>query len=298
MRTVTISLLLFVSAAASTQAQSLADWTSEVQNEYRVTANIVYSTATGYDNRLDIYVPRDGDGPWPTMIYIHGGGWVGGSKESSALRLLPYLRRGMAVVNVEYRLARNALAPAAVADCRCALRWVIANAERYRLDTSKIAVTGHSAGGHLALTTGMLSREDGFDYECDAGSPDLDLKVAAVVNWYGITMVGDLLEGENLKSYAVRWMGSLADRFKVAMRVSPLMLADRKGLPPILTIHGNADPTVPYQHAVKLREALNKAGVKNDFYTVKGGGHGGFSNAEMIKIDGLIEKFLGEAGVL
>ena len=213
------------------------------------------------------------------------------------LRLLPYLRRGMAVVNVEYRLARQALAPAAVADCRCALRWVIANAERYGFDTEKIAVTGHSAGGHLSLTTGMLPRSAGLDFECSAGSPDLDLKVAAIVNWYGITMVGDLSEGKNQKSYAVRWLGSLPNRYEVAKRVSPFFYTQEK-LPPILTIHGDADPTVPYEHAVKLHELLDRDGKKNQLYTVKGGRHGGFSGEEMIRIDGVIEDFLKEAGVL
>ena len=93
-------------------------------------------------------------GPRPTLIYIHGGGWVGGTKESSVLNVLPYMKHGMAVVNVEYRLAATSLAPAAVADCRCALRWVIANAEEHGFDTEKIVVTGHSAGGHLSLDDG------------------------------------------------------------------------------------------------------------------------------------------------
>ena len=290
-------LLLAVVSAPAVFAQSAADWTAEVQNRYRVTPDVVYSTASGVDNRLDLYFPREGEGPWPTMIYIHGGGWTGGTKEASVLRLLPYLRRGMAVVNVEYRLARQALAPAAVADCRCALRWVIANAERYGFDKDRIAVTGHSAGGHLSLTTGMMPRSTGLDFECSAGSPDLDLKVAAIVNWYGITMVGDLLEGKNQKSYAVRWLGSLPDRHKVAMRVSPFFYA-KDAAPPILTIHGDADPTVPYEHAVQLHQELRRYGKKNQLHTVIGGKHGGFSGEEMIRIDGVIEEFLKDAGVL
>src|SRR5438477_8117682 len=102
----------------------------------------------------------------------------------------PYLEMGWAVVNVEYRLARASLAPAAVEDCRCALRWVIKNAKDYNFDINRIVVTGHSAGGHLALTTGMLPASAGLDRECHG--PE-ELKVAAIINWYGITDVNDLL---------------------------------------------------------------------------------------------------------
>ena len=82
------------------------------------------------------------------------------------LRALPYLEMGFAVVNVTYRLARVSEAPAAVEDCRCALRWVIQNAKEYGLDVNRLVVTGYSAGGHLALTTGMLPASAGLDRQC------------------------------------------------------------------------------------------------------------------------------------
>ena len=90
-------------------------------------------------------------------------------KETSTLRWLPYLEMGWTVVNVEYRLANVSLAPAAVEDCRCALRWIIQNAEKYNFDTNQIVVTGHSAGGHLSLTTGMLPASAGLDGRCPGG---------------------------------------------------------------------------------------------------------------------------------
>ena len=285
-------------AASVVSAQGLDEWAALAGDDYRVTPDIVYSTASGYDNRLDVYSLRDESaGPRPTVIYIHGGGWVGGTKESSILRLLPYLAKGMAAVNVEYRLARNALAPAAVADSRCALRWVYANAERFGFDTSKLVVTGHSAGGHLALMTGMTDPAAGLDYECTAGQPDEPIGVAAIVNWYGITDVGDLLTGENQKSYAVRWLGSLADRDAVAKRVSPLTYV-RKGLPPTLTIHGDADPTVPYSHGVRLKKALDGAGVANELLTIPGGKHGGFPPSQNKRAYEAIDAFLHKHGLL
>ncbi|MBI1355091.1 MAG: alpha/beta hydrolase fold domain-containing protein [Acidobacteria bacterium] len=290
-------LLLTLLLAPALPAQDSADWTAHLNNEYRITPDVVYSTANGYDAELDLYLPRQGDGPWPTLIYIHGGGWVGGSKEGSTLMLMPYLQMGMAVVNVEYRLARFSLAPAAVADCRCALRWIYANAKQYGFDTSKLVVTGNSAGGHLALTTGTMPKSAGFDYECTAGNPDTELKVAAVVNWYGITDVVDLLSGPNQKSYAVRWLGALPNREEVAKRASPIHYV-RAGLPPILSIHGNADPTVPYQHAVDLHKALDKAKVKNKLITVPGGKHGGFNREQDENAFREIRAFLKETGVL
>ncbi|MCE2560222.1 MAG: alpha/beta hydrolase, partial [Acidobacteria bacterium] len=214
-------------------------------SKYRVAPNITYLTASGYESKLDVMTPR-GQDPAPTLIYIHGGGWVGGTKEASVLRALPYLEMGWAVVNVEYRMARNELAPGAVEDCRCALRWVYENAEDYNIDTSRLVVTGASAGGHLSLTTGMLPASAGLDRLCPgrdasrpgwAASDEYEMPVAAIVNWFGITDVGDLLQGVNAKSYAVAWMGSRPDRMELAKHVSPMTYV-RPGLPPILTIHG------------------------------------------------------------
>ncbi|MBE3073101.1 MAG: alpha/beta hydrolase, partial [Acidobacteria bacterium] len=148
-----------------------------VGDQYRVVPNITYLTANNWDAKLDVYVPRprsrdEVPPPNPTLIYIHGGGWTGGAKESSQFRILPYIATGWSVINVEYRLAKVSLAPAAVEDCRCALRWVYAHAKEYSFDTSKIVVSGDSAGGHLALMTGMLAPTAGLDRQCP-GTDDL-----------------------------------------------------------------------------------------------------------------------------
>ncbi len=204
------------------------------------------------------------------------------------MHLLPYLEIGWAVVNVQYRLANISPAPAAVEDCLCALRWVIRNADHYGFDANKLVVSGTSAGGHLALTTGMLPASAGLDRQCPGKE---ELKVAAIVKWYGITDVGDLLEGENIQSYAVQWMGSTTDRMEIAERVSPLNYV-RSDLPPIITIHGDADTVVPYSHAVQLHQVLEGAKVPNELITVPGGGHGGFTRNEMLDIYDTIQKFL------
>jgi acetyl esterase/lipase len=282
-----------LSGTARAQLPEAAAWAADLSGRYQVASNITYLTANNYEAKLDLYVPRNQPGPTPTVVYIHGGGWVGGSKETSLLAIMPYLEMGLAVVNVEYRMARVSLAPAAVEDCRCALRWVIRNAKQYNFDPNKIILTGHSAGGHLSLITAMLPVSAGLDRQCVGKD---ELKIAAVINWFGITDVVDLLDGANMKDYAVAWFGSLANREEVARRVSPLSYV-RAGLPPILTIHGDADPVVPYSHAVKLHEALNRSGLTNQFVTIPGGKHGGFSRDETIKAYAAIRDFLAAQGL-
>jgi dipeptidyl aminopeptidase/acylaminoacyl peptidase len=117
------------------------------------------------------------------------------------------------------------------------------------------------------------------------------VKVAAIINWYGITDVADLLEGKNMQGYAVTWLGSQSNRWDIAKRVSPLTYIN-KDLPPILTIHGDADPTVPYSHGVRLHEALSKAGVTNQLLTIPGGKHGGFTREENARAFLAIRDFL------
>ena len=263
-----LSVLSIVSAPARAQDSSLA-WAARLETEYRVVPNITYLTLSNYEAKLDLYVTRTPDKPLPTLIWIHGGGWTGGVKETS-MGIPAYLAMGMNVVNVEYRLARTALAPAAVEDCRCALRWVIQNAKQYGIDVNRLVVAGGSAGGHLALTTGMLPASAGLDRQCPG--PD-NLKVAAIVNWFGIADVNELLDGPNMKPYAVAWLGNLRDRDQIAKRVSPINYV-RPGLPPILTIHGDLDPTVPYSQSVRLHKALADAAVPNELMTMAGGKHG------------------------
>lgn len=283
----------FSLAASPVSAQSsIGTWTATIGNDFRVVPNITYLTASNWEAKLDVYTPR-GAGPHPTLLHIHGGGWTGGSRESVILRAMPFLEMGFAVVNVSYRLARIAEAPAAVEDCLCALRWVIRNAKEYAFDVNRIVVSGYSAGGHLALTTGMVPASAGLDRQCPG--PEA-LKVAAVVNWYGITDVADLLEGANVRAYAVQWLGSRADRVEAARRMSPLTYV-RRDLPPILTIHGDADPTVPYTHATRLHAALQKAGATTELVTVPKGLHGNFPAPEQIRAVDAMRAFLAKHGI-
>ena len=284
-------LLVIATVATKLQAQELTSWTLNAVNEYRIVPNVVYSTANNFECKLDAYVRNNPGRATPTVVYIHGGGWVAGSKEGAVMNILPYLEMGLSVVNVEYRLARVSLAPAAVQDCRLALRWITKNAKEYGFDTTKIIVTGGSAGGHLALMTGMLDPSYGFDIPTDWDYTGVEPKVAAIVNWFGITDVKDLLSGPNKQDYAVNWLSNLNDKESVARKMSPLSYV-RNGLPPIFTVHGDKDQLVPYNHAVRLHEGLTKAGVPNQLLTIPGGKHGGFTKEEMTKVYAAIKEFL------
>ena len=277
---VTASLvLLMVAPAYAQELDPATKWATIALNEFHVAANIVYQRANGTTLKLDVITAGPKSVARPTVIYFHGGGLVEGVKEGAVLNLLPYLARGMNAVNVEYRMAPDALAPAAVEDARCALHWVDENAEAFGFDRSKLVVAGHSAGGYLALMTGMLTPADNFDKACTRLPADWregkirDVKVAAILNFYGITDFADLLQGPNTRNFAVRWFGNLPNRMELARQVSPLNLV-RAGVPPIITVAGDKDPIVPYQHQAQLHQALERAGLPNQLVTIAGGGHG------------------------
>jgi acetyl esterase/lipase len=288
------TLLLLSSTALYAQLSEKGQWASEAQARYIIKPNIVYGTQNNFETKLDVYQRRDTTGPQPTIIFIHGGGWTGGSKETSVMPLFPYFEMGWNVVNVEYRLEKISPAPAAVEDCLCALRWIGQHAKDYNIDPTRLVVTGESAGGHLALTTGMIPQSAGLERQCPG--PELP-KVAAILDWYGITDVNDLLVEPNLKNYAVQWLGSAPNREQIAKRVSPLEYV-RPGLPPILMIQGDQDPTVPYSHSVRLHAALDAAGVPNELITIPGGKHGNFTPEERVRIHKATRDFLAKYHLL
>jgi acetyl esterase/lipase len=287
-----VGIAFFGSIAAYAQSPTTPTLL-RIADRYWMQPDVVYGSANNTPLKLDIWYPRDSSTPAPTLVFIHGGGWIFGSKEGAVYQLLPYLERGWRVVNVEYRMAGNSLAPGAVEDTRCALRWIYRSAKQWNFDTSKIVLTGQSAGGHLSLITGMLPDGTPLDNRCyaDAKYGDVPMKVAAIVNWYGISDVNDLIQGPNLKNYAVMWMGAMPNAAEVARSVSPLTYV-RAGLPPIITIHGDKDDVVPYTQATRLKEALDKAGVTNRLVTVSGGGHGMFTQEQYVMAYGEIWKFL------
>jgi acetyl esterase/lipase len=291
------TILGLFALAASLPAETASDFAQHIARDYRMVPNVTYLTMNGMELKLDVYQRRDVTKPQPTLFYMHGGFWVAGNKEAAILSLVPWLEMGWNVINVEYRLGAVAHAPAALEDCLCALRFIAAPQQRmaYNIDPQKIVVMGESAGGHLALSLGMIPDSAGLDLECANGQPLP--KVAAVINWFGIYDVPDVIDGPNRRPAAQRWFGSLPDRMEIAKRVSPVTYV-RAGLPPIVTIHGDADHTVPYPQAVKLNADLERFHVPHELITVPGGGHGNFTAEERSMIYRRIQEFLTKNGVM
>ena len=303
-RALLLLLVLCGFLCVDAKSQATPDhWIDYVNGDYDIFPNVTYAKANNIELKLDLYLPKNRTNPTATLILFHGGGWVDGQKERNVLFLLPYLAQGWAAINVEYRLGHQSPAPAAVEDCRCALRWITYHAREYSLDPSKFVLTGTSAGGHLALITGMLPANNVFDRQCvtdgntrwnTAAQPDL--KVAAIVNWFGIGDVADLLDGPNAKNYAREWFGSLSNAEQLAKQLSPVNYV-RAGLPPIITIHGENDDVAPYSHAVRLHSLLDKAGVPNKLVTIRGRKHGGFNREELVQSYAAIREFLHKQGL-
>jgi len=300
----TLVLAFILLAYCAAAGQTPDNWADYVSGDYDIQPNITYATANGTDLKLDLYLPKNLTKPNPTLVLFHGGGWVDGAKERNIFYLLPYLSMGWTVVNVEYRLARNSLAPAAVEDCRCSLRWLVYHAKDYNIDTSKIVLTGTSAGGHLSLIAGMLPAGSVFDRQCPTigggkwNSPtEPEIKIAAIVNWFGIADVAEIVDGPNAKHYAMEWLGSRSDRLDLARQLSPVNYV-RAGVPPIITIQGDQDDIAPYDATVRMHAALDKAGVPNKLITLPGRKHGGFDRQEMVSSYAAVREFLRKNKVL
>jgi len=268
-----------------------SEWSILITSNVR--GNIEYAKGPGWTNSLDVFWP-DGDGPFPVVVYYHGGGWSQGAKEDGRLFALPFLDMGFAIVNVGYRLAGTASAPAAAEDAICAARWVAANAPKYRLDPSRMVLAGHSAGGHLALMAGLAQDNTTLAKNCsDMTAP----RIAAVINYSGVTDVADLLEGSQRRPYATNWIGNQTEGGELAALVSPINHVHR-GAPSVLTVHGDQDEVVPYAQAVRLHEKLQAMGVPNRLVSVREGGHAFYDRDKTLNAHAAIELFLMDRGLL
>ncbi len=256
---------------------------------YTAQLNVVYTTVKDWEGKVDFYLPANTGKQTAIVINIHGGGWNHGVKESQT-GFSTFFKQGYAIANMEYRLTGQATAPAAVEDTRCALIFIIKNAKALNVDVNKIIIMGGSAGGHLALMAGLLGNNNLFDSNCKG--TENNIKVAAIIDKYGIADVWDWAYGPNVTSKsAVRWLGDKAKDEAFAKSVSPMHYIT-KDSPPIFIVHGDADPTVPYQQSVDLHKKLLAASVKTEFMTVPGGLHGKFEKEKNSEINKAVLKFI------
>lgn len=287
-RSLTLLLCIFSVAAFAQEATDTTYKPVEYPAGYTAQLNVVYTKVKDWEGKMDIYNNPGAAKPTAVVINIHGGGWNHGVKESQT-GFSTFFKAGFAVANIEYRLTPQATAPAAVEDTRCALIYLIKNAKALNIDVDRIVIMGGSSGGHLALMGGLLGNNHIFDGNCPGVE---NIKVAAIIDKYGITDVWDWGYGKNVTSKsATRWLGDKAKDEKFAASVSPVTYVT-KNSPPIFIVHGDADPTVPYQQSVDLHKKLLELGVKTEFITVPGGLHGKFEKEKNSEINKAMIAFI------
>ncbi|MGL6225574.1 MAG: alpha/beta hydrolase fold domain-containing protein [Thermoguttaceae bacterium] len=274
---------------------------------YHAFRNIPYVEKGGERQQLDIFVPRlnkrsevqetqDDLQPsktgsaCPLIVYIHGGGWAGGSKEAIGDRISWLIREGYAVAAINYRLTQTNIFPAQIEDCKAAIRWLRAHAGEYGFDTKQVGVFGDSAGGHLAALVAVT----GDVREFDVGEHlDQSSAVQACCDIFGPTDFTVFLQHDGFTEEFRKAVtdlltgllgGKLEDKMELARKAGPITYV-KKEVPPMLILHGDNDPIVPYQQSILFEEALKKADADVELIIFKGAGHGGpdFSSPETKK---------------
>jgi len=230
-----------------------------------ITKDIEYGRTDGIPLLLDIYTPETPiTSPIPAIIWIHGGGWIGGDKGND--RWFNNLAtHGFFVVSINYRLSGEALFPAAVEDSKCAVRWLRANAEMYNIDPEHFGVAGSSAGGHLAMMVGLVDKTAGL--EGNGGWEEFSSRVQAVVPYFGPS---ELRRGTSTVKFIG---GTLEDKPEIYKIASPINYVTEDD-PPLLLIHGEQDTTVPYNHSEQIYRSYQQAGLEAELIKVSNAGHG------------------------
>jgi acetyl esterase/lipase len=281
------SLLLLFAVAPVATAQPPAP---KLPDGAKVHADLKYVPGGHARHRLDLYVPEKADALLPVIVWVHGGAWLGGSKDGGG-PALPFVGKGYAVASINYRLSQQAVFPAQIEDCKAAIRWLRANSKTYSLNPERIGVWGSSAGGHLAAllgTSGGVEERDG-----KGGNSDQSSRVQAVVDFFGPTdflqMDAHAVPGARLKhdvanSPESRLIGgAIQENTDKVGRANPIKYVT-KDAPPFLIVHGEQDPLVPCHQSELLYEALKRARSDVTFYKIAGAGHGSPEfNTDMVR---------------
>jgi len=275
---------LFMPVYPSAQGQRIAN-TDYIKRKW---IDIAYANQS-QAQKLDIYLPEEGDGPYPVILSIHGGAFKSGDKGDGQVNaMLEGLKRGYAVVSVNYRLSGEAIWPAQIQDVKAAIRWIRANSKQYKLNSGKIATWGGSAGGHLSAMAGTSGNVKELE-DLSQGNADQSSMVQAVVDWFGPTDFLKMDEQAKESKVANPQVHSIPDSpesqliGKNLQEAPDLVKAANpetyilKDDPPFFIQHGLNDPLVPYPQSVnfakKLEQTLGKEKVTLEL--IPGTGHGG-----------------------
>ena len=235
-----------------------------VTREYK---DVVYDTLSEAQ-KFDLYLPKEGEGPFPLVFFIHGGGWFSGDKTDGQESAWITLRdKGYAVASINYRLSGEAPHPAGIIDCKTALRYLKAHADEYHIDTQRIAVSGDSSGGHYALMVALTAGNPDFE-DLTRGNPEQTSDVACAVVWYPATDLAETMrtvqDGEytgfgadfawsNIERYVGKKIGDVNDE---ALKAASPIQYITEDIPPVLLQHGNADTICPISQSERLYRAI------------------------------------------
>ena len=244
--------------------------------------NIEYSNPDDQHLQLNVARPKDGVGPFPAVICIHGGGFRAGTRESYNGLCLQLAERGYVAVTVSYRLAPKFQFPAAVHDVKAAVRWMRANAEKYQMDPDRIGTTGGSAGGHLAQFLGVTSGVKRF--EGDGGNAEYSSQVKCVVNFYGPSDFTKSYDASvDAKDVLPLFLGgNLEQERHRHIESSPLYWVTPEAAP-TLFVHGTKDAYVAHEQAEWIVERMKAADVEATLMTIEDGDHGFRTSSPEVK---------------
>ena len=239
----------------------------------KIEKKIVYGKGGDVDLELDLATPTAGKGPFPAIICIHGGGWKGGSRQQLTPLTELFAKSNFVSVTISYRFAPKHKFPAQIEDCKAAVRFLRANAEKYNIDPNRIGVVGFSAGGHLSCLLGAGKEAD--DLEGTGGNPKQSSKVQAVVSYFGPTDMTTKTWTNDIENlFFIPFLGGrFEEKMDLYRMCSPIVYCT-KDSPPFLFFHGTKDVLVGIHHSEKMTKKLVEVGASAELVTMTGEGHG------------------------
>jgi len=244
--------------------------------KYLFHRDLVWDSSTGQDLLADLYLPEKG-GPFPTVIHIHGGAWIVGSK---GMPMATYFGehlacRGYAFFDVRYRLAPEIHFPQDIQDIKCAIRWLRGNAEQYNIDKSRFISMGGSAGGHLSAMVALTGDDPSFDPVCP-GFKEESFQVQAAIPFYGVHDWVNWMDtrtfGLNQSYFNLPVNATDQEKQEMLKKVSPITYAAHAP-GPFLIIQGDEDVGIPVHQGQSLHDALLAAGKDSRLVFIQDANH-------------------------
>lgn len=251
---------------------TIPSWGLSQENKVQIESGLVFGKGGDVDLQLDLAMPT-GDGPFPVLVCVHGGGWKQGSRKDLTDTIKALASRGYVAVTIDYRLTPKAKFPAQIEDCKAAIRWLRANHKKYKINPDRIGALGFSAGGHLVCLLGTTDKNDGL--EGQGGHPEQSSRVQAVVSYFGPTDLATKNWSDEVeRTILVPFLGATIETDPaIYKKASPLYYVT-KDAPPFLFFHGTEDTLVGIHHSRLMTEKLKKTGVEAKLVEVAGEGHG------------------------